>query len=134
MIQKNYNTKQRNVLLNFFKSNPDKCYTAKELIKNPMINLGEATIYRCLLKFVNDKTLKKYISDTGESALYQYNNLQKNCHSHFHLKCTNCGTLFHMDCHLMDDMKKHIEQKHLFTIDNSQTTLYGTCKNCSSKE
>lgn len=133
MISKHYKTKQRNTLLDFFKENSNTCFTAKELIKNPAINLGEATVYRTLARFVAEGSLKKYISSPAEGAYYQYNDECEECKSHFHLKCTGCGTLFHMDCDFMNEMKKHIEQSHSFVVDNSQTTLYGRCSNCMTK-
>lgn len=135
MVNKNrYNTKQRSTLLNFFENNKDSCFTAKDIIKNPEIDLGEATVYRVLAKFVEDGTLKKYASQGSEGAYFQYNSSSPECNSHFHLKCTQCGTLFHMDCHLMDSIKEHIKDEHSFTIDNSKTTLYGICDNCNNIE
>jgi len=131
MDTKNYKTKQREDLLNFFKSNKDKCYLAKDIIKNSSINLGEATIYRSLAKFVDDGILKKFISPSGEGAYYQYNECMDHCSSHFHLKCVKCGVLVHMDCDFMAHMTAHIKDEHGFFVDNSKTTLYGTCKNCS---
>ncbi|MBR2404693.1 MAG: transcriptional repressor [Clostridia bacterium] len=132
MTTKNYNTKQRSSLLQFFEQNKDSCFTAKELIKNDSITLGEATIYRSLAKFEKDGLLKKFISPGGDGAFYQYNAHSEACNSHFHLKCTACGELFHMDCSLMNELKKHIKAEHCFTIDNSKTTIYGLCDSCNS--
>lgn len=128
--KQSYKTKQRSSLLKFFEDNKDKCYTAKELIKNPEIDLGEATVYRVLSKFVSEGMLKKYMSPDSDGAFYQYNSDSPECSSHFHLKCTQCGTVFHMDCHLMDSIKLHIQDEHAFTIDNSKTILYGLCNKC----
>lgn len=130
MDTKSYKTKQREDLLNFFKNNKDKCFLAKDIIKSSSINLGEATIYRTLSKFVDEGILKKFISPSGEGAYYQYNECAEHCHEHFHLKCVKCGTLFHMDCSFMAHMAGHIKDEHGFCVDNSRTTLYGTCKNC----
>jgi len=132
--KQNYNTKQRLNLIQFFKNNPGECFSAKEIIKNPEISLGEATIYRSLSKFVSEGKLKKYISPDGEGAFYQYNDnaLNPACNDHFHLKCISCGTLVHMDCELMGSIKEHIDKEHGFSIDNSKTTLYGLCSKCKS--
>lgn len=130
MDSKIYKTKQREKLLGFFKENKDKCFLAKDIIKNSEITLGEATIYRALSSFAKRGVLKKFISPGGGGAYYQYNECEDKCSSHFHLKCVKCGTLFHMDCSFMLDMANHIKDEHGFSVDNSKTTLYGTCKNC----
>ena len=130
MDNKKYNTKQKNELLDFFKENKDECFLAKDIIKNSSISLGEATVYRTLSRFVEEGLLKKFISPGGSGAYYQYNEKSHGCDSHFHLKCVKCGTLFHMDCSFLKDMTSHIEGEHGFSVDNSKTTLYGTCKNC----
>ena len=130
MDNKSYKTKQRESLLDFFKSNSEKCFLAKDIIKNSSIALGEATIYRTLARFVEEGVLKKFISPDGKGCYYQYNGCSHKCSSHFHLKCVKCGTLFHMDCSFLKDMTSHIESEHGFNVDNSRTTLYGTCKNC----
>ncbi len=130
MDSKTYKTRQRDKLLNFFEENKDKCFLAKDIIKNTGISLGEATIYRTLSKFTEDGLIKKFISPEGGGAYYQYNGCSHGCRSHFHLKCVKCGTLFHMDCPFMIDMTSHIEAEHGFCIDNSKTTLYGICREC----
>lgn len=131
MNSKSYNTRQRSSLLNFFEQHKDSCFTAKELAENKDINLGEATIYRSLAKFENEGMLKRFISPDSGAAFYQYNTGGEDCCSHFHLKCTSCGMLFHMDCSLMNEIKNHIKSEHSFTIDNTKTTLYGICDKCS---
>ena len=130
MDNKSYKTKQRESLLEFFKENKESCFLAKDIIKNAGLSLGEATIYRALSRFVDEGLLKKFISEGGGGSYYQYNEGKNECASHFHLKCTKCGTLFHMDCTFLKDMTKHINLEHGFNVDNSKTTLYGICKNC----
>ncbi len=133
MESKGYNTKQRTSLLNVFKESPDKCFSAKELIRMPGISLGEATVYRTLSKFEKEGLIKKYIGSNSEGAMYQYSDNQEHCQHHFHLKCTDCGVLIHMDCHLMDSFQKHIKDEHNFAVDSGKTTLYGLCDKCNSK-
>ena len=134
MQNKKYKTKQRSILLDFFEKNTDKCFSAKELIKNEDINLGEATIYRSLSKFVDEGLIKKFISPDSDGALYQYNRCENACSSHFHLKCVVCGSLFHMECDMMNEITYHIKEHHNFKIDNSKTVLYGLCNECDSYE
>ena len=67
MDNKSYKTRQREILLEFFKSNSDKCFLAKDIIKNSSMVLGEATIYRTLAKFVEENySLEKVCKDRVE--------------------------------------------------------------------
>lgn len=133
MDGKTYKTKQRSQLLDYFENHSEQCFSAKELIKNPEINLGEATIYRSLTKFVDDGLVKKFISPDSDAAFYQYNAPSHECKNHFHLKCLSCGELIHMECSMMNEITSHVQNNHNFAIDNSKTVLYGLCNGCNQK-
>ena len=117
--------------MEFFNRHRGGCFTAKELIKSGEVTVGEATVYRTLSKLASQGVLKRYTGDEG-GACYQLNESEK-CDSHFHLKCESCGTLIHMDCGFMTDMKKHIEESHSFTVDIGKTVIYGICGECENK-
>lgn len=125
--EKSYHTKQKQILLNMFKNNPGKCFTSREIISDPNINIGEATIYRALSQFVKDGTLKKF-SSPGAGSTYQYN-VCGGC-EHFHMKCITCGELFHINSPVLKKAEDCIEKDFDFLVDNTNTTLYGYCKNC----
>lgn len=127
MQRKEYETRQRDELLGFFRARPDKCFSAPEILRAPEITLGQATVYRLLARFAEDGELVKFVSP-GTGALYQYK--KDDCRSHFHLKCTSCGKLIHMDCTFMKEMEAHIFAAHDFAVDNSMTTIYGLCGQC----
>ena len=132
MDNKIYRTKQRENLLEFFRDNNDKCFLAKDIIKNSSISLGEATIYRTLSKFTEDGILKKFISQEGGGAYYQYNECMDSCSSHFHLKCVKCGTLIHLSCDFLESLESHISDDHCFTVSSGKTVIYGTCATCNA--
>ena len=124
-----YSTRQRTELLEYLKENPDRCFTAKEIISESGLDVGEATVYRALAGFVRDGSVKKYITGEGGGAIYQYV-ADADCESHFHLKCLSCGRLFHTECHVIDEMVRHIEAEHGFRVDAVHTTIYGVCGEC----
>ncbi len=128
MAEKSYRTKQRDSILAFFAANPDACLSAKDIIENPEIAVGEATVFRCLAKLTADGSIKKYVG-AGGGALYQYNGKEA-CNSHFHLKCLVCGKIVHLDCSMMQSVGAHIAEGHDFAIDVSRTVLYGFCRTC----
>ncbi len=127
-----YSTRQRAELLEFLKSNPDRCFSVREIISGGRLAMGEATVYRALAHFVDEGTVKKYVTGEGGGAIYQYVE-NSSCESHFHLKCLSCGRLFHTECSVIGDMVRHIEEEHGFHVDSVHTTIYGVCSDCEAK-
>ena len=130
-MKADYETKQKAAIIDFVKSSSGHI-TAKDIVNN-LKDRGEkistATVYRRLEKLVDSGMLKKYITDMV--ACYQYsNNCHKNC---FHLKCTDCGTLFHIDCKVLDSIAPHILKHHSFILDNRRTVMYGQCEKCAAQ-
>lgn len=132
-MKKQYMTKQKAALIDFFKENKDKCFTSHEIIKNEYLNLGEATVYRLLNKISAEGIIKKYIQDETGGTMYQYN-LTKDCNGHFHMKCLVCGKLLHTECKEIVSVINHIESEHAFSVDNSKTVFYGVCKECENEK
>ena len=128
MAERSYHTKQRDSILAYFASHPDACLSAKDMIENPEIAVGEATVFRCLARLSAEGRIKKYVG-AGGGALYQYNATEA-CNSHFHLKCLICGEIVHLDCSMMQSVGAHIAESHDFTVDVSRTVIYGFCRAC----
>lgn len=134
MDKNNYNTKQRDEIVEFFNQHRGKCFTAKELIRSGEVSSGEATVYRTLSRLADQGILKRFTD--GNAACYQLNE-SESCSRHFHLKCEICGKVLHMDCDVMADVmeniKQHIETDHDFFIDIGKTVIYGICGDCRDK-
>lgn len=128
--EKNYNTRQKKQILKFFAARPGECFGARELIDSPEIDVGDATVFRCLAKLAGEGRLKKYSTDKG--AIYQYNESAE-CLSHFHLKCLVCGKVIHLECDFMNEAERHISQMHGFQVDIMRTVIYGKCPQCCGK-
>lgn len=133
----NYNTKQKEYILEVLKSFGDQHITAGELsqcLQKQNTPVGTATIYRYLEQLAEEGILRKYILDGKHGACYQYiGNEHNNCRQHFHLKCLCCGTLLHVNCNYLNTLEEHIKEHHNFCIDHTKTVLYGYCQKCSSK-
>ncbi len=127
-----YSTRQRAQIYDFFKNNPDKCFTVKDIIAEIGLDIGDATVYRTLSAFAEENKLKKFHTGNGKSAVYQYAACGRD-DLHFHLRCMCCGQLFHTHCEEMNDVIKHIEAEHGFKVDAAHTTLYGICGKCEEK-
>ena len=128
-MEKGYRTRQRDRVIGFFRDNPHRCFTAKDIIGELSPELGEATAYRLLKRLSQEGVLRRFIPDGAEGASYQY---AGDCGGHIHLKCLGCGRLIHMECRKMGEMEEHLKVDHDFTVDRSKTVLYGLCKRCRS--
>lgn len=130
MDRNNYNTKQRDEIVEFFSRHRGKCFSAKDIIRSGEIKSGEATVYRTLSKLAENGVLKRF-TDGASGACYQLAE-SSDCDKHFHLKCEKCGKLIHIDCGFMAEIKQHIESDHNFYVDLGKTVFYGLCDDCSN--
>ena len=76
----------------------------------------------------------KYVADKGEKAVFQYVDEGRHCREHLHLKCVQCGRIYHLDCHFMDEVRAHLMAEHGFTLQCEGSVLYGLCRHCAQKE
>ncbi|MDR3303569.1 MAG: transcriptional repressor [Treponema sp.] len=128
----NYNTRQRQQILDYLSSVGDAHVTASQIARHFADSegaIGQTTIYRHLEKLVNLGSIRKYALNDGEGACYQYVT-DSACHEHFHLKCEQCGQLIHLDCELLDEIEQHLVSEHEFQINALKTVLYGRCGKC----
>jgi Fur family ferric uptake transcriptional regulator len=49
------------------------------------------------------------------------------------LKCEECGALLHLECDLVNEIHRHILDRHTFQIDTTRTVFYGKCESCISR-
>ena len=129
----NYKTKQLEAILDYVLSRRGTHVTALQIVehfKKGKVPVGRTTVYRNLDKLLEKGKVRRYITDAG--ACYQYVE-DKHCHSHFHLKCEDCGELLHLECTELNDLERHISSSHAFQINMFKTVFYGTCEICFSK-
>lgn len=131
----NYETKQSKLVYDFLEENSQKHFSAEEVyfaIKANGDNIGRTTVYRHLDRLVEEHKARKFSSGDNNACCYQFEN--ENCHHHYHLRCSSCGTLIHTECDFLDKLSQHIFNDHNFKIDGSKTVLYGICKHCEVAE
>lgn len=126
-----YSTKQGEALLRFFEQNSDRHFTAAELeagLASSGAKLGKATVYRHLDSLVEQGRVRRFVSDDGKIACYQF--CGEGCKEHYHLKCGKCGELIHVECEQLDEMCRHIMAHHGFEVEKEKITLCGVCEKC----
>ncbi len=126
-----YQTKQKEVIADYFRAHSDACVTAEEVYAALGADVGITTVYRAVARLCEEGALRRYTpQNAGGAALYQLNPCKE---SHLHIRCMDCGTLEHLRCDVVHDFTKHLLGKHGFVLDEGQTVLYGLCKQCEAK-
>lgn len=130
-------SRQGKIILECLKENSGVHLTADEIsqaLREKECPVSTATIYRQLDKLTALGIIRKYTSSPDEPACFQYHEEHSACVNHFHLKCVECGRLFHVSCEYLDKLERHISEHHGFTVDNTRTVLYGICSKCAENK
>lgn len=132
-----YNTHQKEMLIEFLKSRPEKQFSVEELTaeleKISDSAPGKSTVYRLIGQLVDKGTVKRFVRGNSRQFLYQIAGTEE-CHHHLHLKCTECGKLLHMGHELSEQLIKNILGESEFAVTPDSTTLFGFCKDCKLKD
>ncbi|MDD6276277.1 MAG: transcriptional repressor [Clostridia bacterium] len=132
-MENSYTTKQGEAVLSLLKSRSGTHFTADEIVAALMksgVSVGKATVYRHLDKLIKRGLVRKYVVDEGVSACYEFITHSGDCTRHYHLKCSECGRLLHIECKYLDEVSSHILKNHGFIISPEKTVLYGVCESC----
>lgn len=126
---KTYNTHQRKALIDFLQLHPKEAFTVEEIVeKMSGGGISQSTAYRLMTKLVEDGLVHRSVKGNSRSFVYQYVNSEK-CDGHLHMKCTDCGKVYHLDHSITAHIQNDIEANTHFEID-SHTMLLGKCGNC----
>ncbi len=129
-----YKTKQRELLERALKESGGEHITVDSLtdrLEKSGSAVGRTTVYRYLEALAKQGTVRKYMQ-TGENCCYQYVG-ESGCREHFHLKCEQCGRLFHIECDHLSELSSHIKASHGFGVNKLKTVLYGVCEDCEAE-
>ena len=132
-----YRTRQKEIIMEYFRACEGEHRMAvdiAEYLKGKGQNIALSTIYRTLERLENEGFLQKYVIDESSAACWQYIKEHSKCDAQFHLKCTSCRRLIHVDCNFLADVNEHIKEHHGFQIDSLKTVLYGKCADCAAGE
>lgn len=137
MASSSYNTKQKQLILNFLKNNHHRLLTCDEISENMKRNgtpVGKTTVYRYVLKLKDEGMVRRIIDENDKIARFQYIDEALDCDGHMHLRCLSCGDFHHLSCDFMEGVSRHLSEHHSFRIDNKKTVIYGLCEKCSEKQ
>lgn len=128
---KKYTTEQRKILLSFLEDNPDQQFSVEEIADKVCSDEGisVSSVYRNINAMVAEGVVGRFTRPGLRQHVYQYIGSGK-CSSHIHLKCEECGQLFHVDDDTMGEMMSLLQQSNKFNVDIKKTIVYGTCTGC----
>lgn len=125
---KTYNTHQRKSLIDYLQNNSEKAFTIEEIINGIGGEISQSTAYRLMTKLVEDGLVHRTVKGNSRSFIYQYIS-DKKCEGHLHMKCTDCGKVYHLDSNVTAQIQNNILSSTSFEIDN-HTLLTGKCGMC----
>ena len=130
-----YKTNNRTKIMDYLIANKAKTVSVKDIdnhMKSLDCSVNMTTIYRYLDKLEKDGDVMKYTGEHGEKATYQLIERSHHCDAHLHLKCTDCGSIIHLDCHFMSEIAGHIASDHGFALQCKNSVIYGLCQKCQA--
>ena len=129
-----YHTEQKKLLSDFLHNNRDHAFTVEEICDRLRNQVGSAapgisTLYRLMTAFVEDGSVKRFVRGNSRKFAYQLVG-GDHCDAHLHLKCTDCGRLFHMEEQDSHELLTKIRALNNFSVNEEKTVLFGTCADC----
>ena len=131
-----YNTEQKKLLEEFMERNNDRSFTIDEILEGlceictyPAQLPGRSTVYRLVSRLAEEGKLRKFVKSDSRKASYQLLD-NDGCDCHLHLKCVDCGKLFHMDERASDELVRRISRLSNFSVSEEATVLFGKCAVC----
>lgn len=125
-----YNTKQRQILLEYLSDHSDENISALDIISHfAKEDISKSAIYRNLSSLEKDGKIRR-VNIVGEKvAYYQYIDT-KHCKGKIHVSCIKCGKTTHIDGDTASYLASRLKVEDGFALNNDETVLYGVCKDC----
>lgn len=134
-----YATKQRKLLLDFFKKHVDEPLSAAQIVHELLGEQGEgqdtprisvSAVYRNLSALEQEGTLLRCVKNGEREACFRYTDAIE-CTACVHLTCSRCGRTFHLDAPVSDRIAALVQQAQGFSVDRCSSMLYGVCAQCT---
>lgn len=129
-----YMTSHKKRILDFLIQNRSRHFTVEEIIEALATGderPGKSTVYRQISALLNDGVIRRFEAPGENCFVYQYA-AGVDCEHHFHLKCSRCGRLLHMECEQLEEVQQHIRRAHGFQI-GGNSVIYGICSQCAAE-
>ena len=123
------NTWQKQLILETLKKEKNHPTIADlyEKVKEVDDSVGQATVYRNVNKLVEEKKIKRIMTDSG----YRYD---CDCNDHYHLECLKCGNIMDIYDERYLRLIRRLENEYSVKIENSTILFSGICDKCVKYE
>lgn len=129
-----YATKQRKALLSYLQMHADEQLSVRQICEAlTKHEISNSAVYRNLAALEADGEIRRLRKSGTRENLYQYAGAE-HCRECLHLSCKKCGRTYHMDTEEADQLIRSVAALDRFTIDKTDTVLYGVCSDCSAAE
>ena len=130
-----YATEQKKILIDFLREHYEASFTVEEIVSELQCTHGDkipakSTVYRLITRLVEEGAVKRFVKGHSRQFLYQIVDCE-HCHSHLHLRCMDCGKLFHLNEKLSDELLDVIRFSSNFSVNEAETVLVGACSDCA---
>lgn len=131
---KEYKTEQREILLSFLREHLHEQLSVDEISSHLCTEDGisRSSVYRNIERLVVEGAVQRLATGKGRGFLYQYTG-NAECSRHLHLKCVDCGQVFHMNDEATHRVTEAIKRDAGFRVDGQRSVLYGVCRPCEDK-
>jgi len=129
-----YMTNHKKRILDFLIQHRSRHFAIEEIIEALSVDdtkPAKSTIYRQISALLEDGVIRRFEAPDQNCFVYQYA-AGIDCAHHFHLKCSRCGTLIHMECEQLEEVQNHIRRAHGFLI-GGNSVIYGICAACTAE-
>ena len=127
---RSYNTRQRQILLDFFEKHTDESISADSIVAEVTgSQISKSAVYRNLLTLENEGKLRRTSKPGDRKTYYQYTDAD-DCRGQIHISCIKCGKTAHISPNAGKRLAENLKKDDEFTIDNNETVIYGLFKNC----
>ena len=127
-----YMTRQRKSLMAYFLRHTHEAFSAKQVAAA----LGAdriclTAVYRNLAAMEEDGFLKRVKKAGSRETFFQYTDSSECCEK-LRLACRQCRKIYRINPSAADSLIRTIAEKEGFSVDLSETILYGLCRACQT--
>lgn len=122
-------TKQRKLLLVYLSQHTDESISAGQIAEALADTISKSAVYRNLSALEAEGKIRRVVGGSSREAVYQYSD-EHRCEGCLHLSCKKCGKTVHMQKQIADELVSTVAKSDHFSIDKSETVIYGICAAC----
>ena len=122
-------TKQRKLLTAYLAQHTDESISASRIAEALADQISKSAVYRNLADMETEGKVRRVASGGSREVIYQYIDAHE-CMGCLHLSCKKCGKTVHMKKTTADALVESVAEDDNFSIDKSDTIIYGICADC----